>query len=49
MSREFEVLKLVCHRLDQVDIPYMLTGSFAANFYAVPRMNHVYQKVNLYE
>jgi hypothetical protein len=38
MSGEFEVLKLVCHRLEQEAIPYMLTGSFAANFYAVPRM-----------
>jgi len=38
MSYELDVLKLTCHRLDQANIPYMLTGSFAANFYAVPRM-----------
>jgi hypothetical protein len=38
MSVELEVLKLVCHRLDQAGISYMLTGSFAANFYAIPRM-----------
>lgn len=38
MSQELDVLKLVCHRLEQADISYMLTGSFAANFYAVPRM-----------
>lgn len=38
MSEELDVLKLVCLRLDQADIPYMLTGSVAANFYAVPRM-----------
>jgi hypothetical protein len=38
MSQELEILKLVCNSLDRADIPYMLTGSFAANFYAVPRM-----------
>jgi hypothetical protein len=38
MTHELEILKLVCNKLDLVDIPYMLTGSFAANFYAVPRM-----------
>lgn len=38
MSQEFEVLKLVCNRLDLAEIPYMLTGSFASHFYAVPRM-----------
>ncbi|NGX58874.1 MAG: hypothetical protein KR126chlam3_00015 [Chlamydiae bacterium] len=38
MSVELDVLKFVCHRLEQANIPYMLTGSFAANFYVVPRM-----------
>lgn len=38
MSLELDILKLVCQKLDQANIPYMLTGSFAANFYAVPRM-----------
>src|ERR1700689_3827652 len=38
MSEELDILKLVCHRLEQADVPYMLTGSFAANFYAIPRM-----------
>lgn len=38
MSDALDVLKLVCHRLEQADIPYMLTGSLAANFYEVPRM-----------
>ena len=38
MSEEMGVLKIICHRLEKADIPYMLTGSFAANFYAVPRM-----------
>lgn len=35
---EIDVLKLVCQRLEQTATPYMLTGSLAANFYAVPRM-----------
>lgn len=38
MSQELNILKHVCVRLEQLAIPYMLTGSFAANFYAVPRM-----------
>lgn len=38
MSIELDVLKIVCHKLNTGNIPYMLTGSFAANFYAVPRM-----------
>src|ERR1700733_10529644 len=38
MNEESQVLKLVCGRLDSANIPYMLTGSFAANFYAIPRM-----------
>jgi len=37
-STELNILKLVCHRLEKADILYMLTGSFAINFYAVPRM-----------
>ena len=38
MSEEIDLLKLVCERLNQAGVPYMITGSFAANFYAVPRM-----------
>lgn len=38
MSEESEVLKEVCRRLESARIPYMITGSTAANFYAVPRM-----------
>ncbi len=38
MLTELDILKLVCVRLEHADIPYMLTGSFAANFYTVPRM-----------
>ncbi len=38
MSEEIDVLKLICSRLEENNIPYMLTGSLAANFYAVPRM-----------
>jgi predicted nucleotidyltransferase len=38
MPVELDILKQVCGQLDVHGIPYMLTGSFAANFYAVPRM-----------
>jgi len=38
MSEELEVLKEVARRLDKAGIPYMVTGSIAANFYTVPRM-----------
>jgi hypothetical protein len=38
LSEELEVLKEVARRLEDLEIPYMLTGSFAANVYAVPRM-----------
>jgi hypothetical protein len=38
MSEELEVLKEVARRLKQAAIPYMITGSIAANFYTVPRM-----------
>jgi hypothetical protein len=38
MSEELEVLKDVARRLDVAGIAYMITGSTAANFYAVPRM-----------
>jgi len=38
VTEELEILKTVCQRLDEAAIPYMVTGSLAANFYAVPRM-----------
>ena len=38
MSEELEVLKTVTQRLTRAQIPYMVTGSIAGNFYAVPRM-----------
>ena len=38
MSEELEVLKTVTGRLDTAGIPYMVTGSMATNYYAVPRM-----------
>ena len=38
MSEELEVLKIVCQRLEQADILFMITGSIAANLYTVPRM-----------
>ena len=38
MSEELEVLKEVSRRHKEAGIPYMITGSIASNFYAVPRM-----------
>ncbi|MDF0644297.1 MAG: hypothetical protein P0111_09710 [Nitrospira sp.] len=38
VSDELEVLKSVTARLDAAGIPYMVTGSMAANYYATPRM-----------
>jgi hypothetical protein len=38
VTEELEVLKLVTRRLAAAGIPYMMTGSMAANFYAMPRM-----------
>lgn len=38
VSDELEVLKAVTAGLERAGIPYMVTGSMAANFYAVPRM-----------
>ena len=38
MAEELEVLKMVSQRLEKAGIPYMITGSVASNFYAVPRM-----------
>ena len=38
MSEELEVLTEVAGRLEKTGIPYMITGSIAANFYTVPRM-----------
>ena len=38
MSEELEVLKIVARRLNEAAIPYMISGSIAANYYTVPRM-----------
>lgn len=38
MNEEFEALKTITGRLDQARLPYMVTGSMAMNYYAVPRM-----------
>jgi len=38
VSEELDVLKTVARRLDGLGIPYMVTGSMAVNYYAVPRM-----------
>jgi hypothetical protein len=38
LLNEFDVLRDAASRLDRAGIAYMLTGSMAMNFYAVPRM-----------
>ncbi|MBI4484920.1 MAG: nucleotidyl transferase AbiEii/AbiGii toxin family protein [Acidobacteria bacterium] len=38
MTDQFSILKLVAGRLESAGIPYMLTGSIAAGYYAQPRM-----------
>lgn len=38
MTNELEILKIVIKRLESADIPYMVSGSIAANFYTTPRM-----------
>ncbi len=38
MTEELEVLRIVTGRLEAAGIPYMVTGSVAASYYAVPRM-----------
>ena len=38
LTEELEVLKIVAGRLESAQIPYMVTGSIAVNYYAVPRM-----------
>jgi hypothetical protein len=38
MTDELEVLKTVTRRLTEAGIGYMLTGSMALNYYAIPRM-----------
>jgi hypothetical protein len=38
VTEELEVLTTVTGRLEAAGIAYMVTGSFAANYYAVPRM-----------
>ncbi|RJR20280.1 MAG: hypothetical protein C4581_03620 [Nitrospiraceae bacterium] len=38
MTSELDVLKIVINKLESANIPYMLSGSIAANFYTIPRM-----------
>ena len=38
MQNELDILRDVVQRLSQAEIEYMLTGSFALNYYAQPRM-----------
>ncbi len=38
MIDELDVLKIVIKKLESANIPYMVSGSIAANFYTTPRM-----------
>ncbi len=38
MLTEIDILRDISGRLDALSLPYMLTGSMAMNYYAVPRM-----------
>jgi len=38
MLTEIDVLRDISERLDGLSLPFMLTGSMAMNYYAVPRM-----------
>jgi hypothetical protein len=38
MNEELEALKVVTRRLNEAEIPYMISGSIAANYYTIPRM-----------
>ena len=38
MNEELEVLKTVAERLETAGLSYMVTGSMAVNYYAIPRM-----------
>lgn len=38
LPTEIKILKLVITKLEELDIPYMLSGSVASSFYAQPRM-----------
>ena len=38
MINEIDILKDVSKRLNSANIPYMVTGSMAMNYYAQPRM-----------
>ena len=38
MLTEIDILRDISGRLDALTLPYMLTGSMAMNYYAVPRM-----------
>ena len=33
-----DLLKYICGKLDENEIPYMISGSLAYNFYSIPRM-----------
>ncbi len=38
MKNEFDILKDISERFGKIELPFMLTGSFAMSYYATPRM-----------
>lgn len=38
MKNEIDIVRDVSKKLDSINIPYMLTGSVAMNYYSIPRM-----------
>lgn len=38
MKNEFDILKDISERFYKIELPFMLTGSFAMSYYATPRM-----------
>ncbi|HEY72928.1 MAG: hypothetical protein DRJ03_15670 [Chloroflexi bacterium] len=40
MSTQSQVLLFVIEQLERLDIPYMLVGSFASNYWGRPRFTH---------
>ncbi len=38
MNEQFDFIKIITSRLEEANIPYMMTGSMAMAIYAIPRM-----------
>ena len=38
MKNEIDVIRDISEKIEELSIPFMLTGSMAMNYYAMPRM-----------